>query len=53
MSPISPAPNHRPTPREGQGIPPPPEWKSRDHIRNILPDRDPHPGIIKAGTGES
>ena len=40
-------------PREGQGIPPSPEWKSRDYIRNILPDRDPHPEIIKAGTGES
>ena len=29
-------------PREGKGVPPPPEWKKRDYIRNILPDGDPH-----------
>ena len=26
-------------PREGQGPPPPPEWKQRDYIRDILPER--------------
>ena len=26
-------------PREGQGTPPVPEWKSRDYIRDILPER--------------
>ena len=29
-------------PREGQGIPPAPEWKHRDYIKNILPEGDPH-----------
>ena len=29
-------------PRDGQGTPPPPEWKSRDYIRDILPAGDPH-----------
>lgn len=29
-------------PRQGQGTPPPPEWKKRDYIRDILPDGDPH-----------
>ena len=29
-------------PREGQGIPPAPEWKERDYIKNILPKDDPH-----------
>ena len=29
-------------PREDEGTPPPPEWKSRDYIRNILPAADPH-----------
>ena len=29
-------------PREGQGIPPAPEWKKRDYIKNILPKDDPH-----------
>jgi hypothetical protein len=29
-------------PREGLGIPPAPEWKSRDYIRDILPADDPH-----------
>ncbi len=31
-------------PREGAGTPPPPEWKSRDYIRDILPAGDPHRG---------
>jgi predicted pyridoxine 5'-phosphate oxidase superfamily flavin-nucleotide-binding protein len=29
-------------PRKGEGTPPPPEWKSRDYIRDILPADDPH-----------
>ena len=29
-------------PREGQDIPPAPEWKERDYIKNILPEGDPH-----------
>ena len=29
-------------PREGQGIPPAPEWKQRDYIKTILPEGDPH-----------
>jgi len=29
-------------PREGQGIPPAPEWKDRDYIKYILPEGDPH-----------
>ena len=29
-------------PREGKGVPPPPEWKQREYIRDILPDGDPH-----------
>ena len=29
-------------PREGQGVPPAPEWKKRDYIKNILPKDDPH-----------
>lgn len=36
---------HKPSPhvpREGLGTPPPPEWKTRDYIRNVLPDGDPH-----------
>ena len=40
-------------PREGQGPPPPPEWKARDYIRDILPDRDPHAEIVKASKRES
>jgi len=35
-------------PREGQGPPPAPEWKSRDYIRDILPSGDPHREIVKA-----
>ena len=27
---------------KGQGIPPAPEWKERDYIKNILPKDDPH-----------
>lgn len=29
-------------PREGDGTPPPPEWKQRDYIRHDLPKTDPH-----------
>ena len=29
-------------PREGHGVPPAPEWKSRDYIRDLLPADDPH-----------
>lgn len=29
-------------PRHGRGVPPPPEWKRRDYIRNVLPQDDPH-----------
>jgi predicted pyridoxine 5'-phosphate oxidase superfamily flavin-nucleotide-binding protein len=38
-------------PREGQGIPPPPEWKRRDYIRHILPAGDPHAAVLKADEG--
>ena len=31
-------------PRKGKGIPPAPEWKKRDYIKNILPKDDPHKG---------
>jgi len=34
-------------PRKGQGTPPPPEWKGRDYIRDILPEHDPHGKILK------
>ena len=30
------------TPREKDGVPPAPEWKERDYIKNILPKDDPH-----------
>ena len=30
------------TPRKGKGVPPAPEWKKRDYIKNILPKNDPH-----------
>ena len=40
-------------PREGEGPPPPPEWKGRDYIRDILPAGDPHAEVVKRGTGES
>ena len=30
------------TPRKGKGVPPVPEWKERDYIKNILPRNDPH-----------
>ena len=39
-------------PRQGQGTPPPPEWKSRDYIRGILPVGDPHSDALKGGDGE-
>lgn len=35
----SPSPH---VPRAGQGVPPAPEWKSRDYIRDLLPADDPH-----------
>jgi predicted pyridoxine 5'-phosphate oxidase superfamily flavin-nucleotide-binding protein len=35
-------------PREGESVPPPPEWKSRDYIRDILPAEDPHRDIVAA-----
>ena len=34
-------------PRKGEGLPPPPEWKERDYIRDILPKNDPHAKILK------
>jgi hypothetical protein len=34
-------------PRQGQGTPPPPEWKTRDYIRDILPNDDPHADDLK------
>jgi hypothetical protein len=40
-------------PREGQAPPPPPEWKGRDYIRDILPQHDPHAAIVKAGAKEN
>ena len=36
-------------PREGGGTPPPPEWKHRDYIRDILPADDPHASMVRAG----
>lgn len=33
-------------PREGEGIPPPPEWKTRDYIRDVLPEGDPHQSLV-------
>jgi hypothetical protein len=38
-------------PREGQGPPPPLEWKRRDYIKDILPAGDPHAEVVKAGEG--
>jgi hypothetical protein len=38
-------------PREGQDAPPPPEWKRRDYIRDILPAGDPHVEVLKADDG--
>jgi Pyridoxamine 5'-phosphate oxidase len=38
-------------PREGQSAPPPPEWKQRDYIRDILPAGDPHAAAVKADKG--
>ncbi len=29
-------------PREGEGTPPAPEWKTRDYIQDLLPGDDPH-----------
>jgi hypothetical protein len=34
-------------PRESAGTPPPPEWKGRDYIRNVLPKDDPHREFLK------
>jgi len=39
-------------PREGHEPPPPPEWKRRDYIRDILPSGDPHAGVVKANERE-
>jgi hypothetical protein len=39
-------------PREGEAPPPPPEWKGRDYIRDILPKGDPHAAIVKAARRE-
>jgi predicted pyridoxine 5'-phosphate oxidase superfamily flavin-nucleotide-binding protein len=39
-------------PREGEGPPPPPEWKGRDYIRDILPAGDPHAEVVKTGPRE-
>jgi predicted pyridoxine 5'-phosphate oxidase superfamily flavin-nucleotide-binding protein len=39
-----PSPN---VPREGEGTPPPPEWKYRDYIRDILPEDDPHVPVVR------
>ena len=39
-----PSPN---VPREGEGTPPPPEWKYRDYIRDILPEDDPHVPAVR------
>ncbi|MEP6839392.1 MAG: hypothetical protein ABJA75_15135 [Bradyrhizobium sp.] len=40
-------------PREGQGPPPPSEWKQRDYIRDILPSGDPHADVVKAKARDS
>ena len=40
-------------PREGEAPPPPPEWKGRDYIRDILPAGDPHAKVVKQGKRES
>jgi predicted pyridoxine 5'-phosphate oxidase superfamily flavin-nucleotide-binding protein len=33
-------------PRKGEDAPPPPQWKSRDYIRDILPAGDPHADVV-------
>lgn len=33
-------------PREGEGTPPPPDWKKRDYIRARLPKDDPHRDML-------
>lgn len=38
-------------PRMGEGVPPPPEWKRRDYIRDILPEGDPHIPIVRERDG--
>ena len=35
-------------PHQGEGTPPPPEWKYRDYIRDILPADDPHAPLVRA-----
>jgi predicted pyridoxine 5'-phosphate oxidase superfamily flavin-nucleotide-binding protein len=41
-------------PREAMEAPPPPEWKHRDYIRDILPADDPHRDEVRSrGPGES
>jgi hypothetical protein len=39
-------------PREGSAPPPPPAWKERDYIRDILPLDDPHITKIKKETAD-
>jgi predicted pyridoxine 5'-phosphate oxidase superfamily flavin-nucleotide-binding protein len=34
-------------PRDGGDVPPPPEWKMRDYIREILPESDPHRDLVR------
>lgn len=38
-------------PRPDAGTPPPPEWKTRDYIRNDLPDGDPHKASLMKTDG--
>ncbi len=39
-------------PRLAEGVPPPPEWKHRDYIRDILPADDPHRAVVGSGMKE-
>lgn len=48
MEHATPSPN---VPREGEGTPPPPEWKYRDYIRDILPGDDPHVPAVRPDQG--
>lgn len=38
-------------PRPGQGTPPAPEWKSREYLRDLLPEGDPHRATPARGKG--